>query len=117
SDLHEFLSVFYRAYPEIRRLMSSLGNDGCVCTPTGRCMAVDAGKEYTATNYLIQGHAAEILKRNVVNLDATLPAEVRLMLLVHDEIVMEAPTEMVPELMPLIKDTLDDFETYAVPIT
>ena len=117
SKMHEVLGAFDRAYPEIRRLMSSLGKDGWVRTPTGRRLAVDDGKEYTATNYLIQGHAAEILKRNVVNLDATLPDEVRLMLLVHDEIVMEAPTEMVPELMPLIKDTLDDFETYAVPIT
>lgn len=111
------LSAFDNAFPEIGRLMSSLGRGGSVETPTGRRLAVDEGKEYTATNYLIQGHAAEILKQNVVNLDAALPDEVDLLLLVHDEIVMEAPTEMVPDLLPFIKETLDDFDNYSVPIT
>lgn len=85
-------------------------------TPTGRRLAADDGKGYTLTNYLIQSHAAEILKRGICNLDAALPGEY-MILPVHDEVVFDVPADEVDDVKRLIEETLTDMDTYAVPIT
>jgi DNA polymerase-1 len=85
-------------------------------TPYGRKLVADDRKEYTLTNYLIQSHAGELFKRKLVDLDAVLPDEVRIILPVHDELVFNVPKSMVGEVRPLIERTMSD-DTYRVPIT
>lgn len=98
------------------RARESADGRGYVVTPYGRVLRCDPGKEYTLINYLIQCHAAEILKHKIGQLDAVLPDEAKLVLPVHDEVIADVPAPMAPELKVLIETTMRD-ENYLVPIT
>jgi DNA polymerase I-like protein with 3'-5' exonuclease and polymerase domains len=85
-------------------------------TPYGRKLLADDDKEYTLTNYLIQGHAAEILKRNLIELDNAGLGEY-LILPVHDEVVMDVPSEMASDALAIAEGIMNDYTNYFVPIT
>lgn len=87
-----------------------------VLTPTGRRMPADDGKGYTLINYLIQCHAAEILKKKMLDLDAVLD-DGMMILPVHDELVFDVPSEGSEDVQRLIESTMRDDTTYRVPIT
>jgi DNA polymerase-1 len=89
---------------------------GYVVTPYGRMLFSDPGKEYTLVNYLIQSHAAEILKRKIVDLDAVLDED-WMILPVHDEVVFDVPQEHSTEALRIIEETMQDTTGYLVPIT
>lgn len=120
---------FERSFPGVRtmqqriiglgqqRARAAIDKRGHVVTPYGRVLRSDERKEYTLVNYLIQCHAAEILKKKIVELDAALPNEVKLILPVHDEVIFDSPIEMTNEVLPLIGEVMSAVEDYAVPIT
>ena len=85
-------------------------------TPTGRRLVADPGKAYTLTNYLIQSHAAEILKRKIVELDAVLDDD-WMILPVHDELVFDVPADVAMDARRQIEETMADATNYRVPIT
>ena len=87
-----------------------------VTTPTGRVMMSDDDKDYTLTNYLIQCHAAEILKRKIIELDA-MGMGPYMILPVHDEIVFDVPEDEAQNALHIINTTMPDLTSYAVPIT
>lgn len=90
--------------------------DAYVLTPLGRRLVSDDNREYSLVNYLIQGHAAEILKRGLLNLDAVGLGDY-LVLPVHDEVVLDVPRVEAADVLRLVEETLNDRENYAVPIT
>ncbi len=98
-----------------RQRKASEGN-AYVHTPTGRRMVSDDHKEYTLVNYLIQCHAAEILKRKMNELD-NIGMGQYMILPVHDELVFDLPAEDSVDALKVIEETMADHETYAVPIT
>jgi DNA polymerase-1 len=121
---------FDTRFPGIRSLQQSIGNlakqrrnadsEAWIKTPMGRRLVADDSKEYTLTNYLIQCHAAEILKRAMVELDAALPdvcEEAFMVLPVHDELICESPAEVALEVRMCIETVMSDFTHYKVPIT
>jgi DNA polymerase I len=126
-EMEDFLHKFDRDFPEVTMLQNKLqmlgqsrravDGEAWIRTPMGRRLMSDEDKDYTLTNYLIQGHAAELMKKKLVHLDTVLPSEVRLLMAIHDELVMEAPVDMIPDLMPFITDELNDFTTHPIPIT
>lgn len=127
--MERFLQDFFGLYPEVRAMQQELmrlaesrrRTEGLayVKTPLGRRLVVDDDKDYTATNYLIQSHAAEIMKEKVVLLDTILPPSVHILLLVHDEILLEIPLDQVEELMPMIEQALNEQPEgrYEIPLT
>jgi DNA polymerase I len=50
-----------------------------------------------AVNTIIQGTAADLLKLSLVRLHGILPAEVRMLLSVHDSVLLEVPERLVEE--------------------
>jgi len=119
---------FDTSYPEVKKMARDIHTVGrqrlletgeaFVITPTGRRLASDDGKDYTLVNYLIQSHAAEIFKRALVDLDTELDGTgARMLLPVHDEAVIEVPTEDAPHLAKLIEETMANLTDYLVPIT
>ena len=97
--------------------------DGYVDTAFGRRLHVPIHNAYIGTNYLIQGTAAGILKRaqnrvHEYNEDAT-GGEVKILLPIHDEIVIEYPRERMSDLPGYLKDIrslMIDFPQFKVPM-
>jgi DNA polymerase-1 len=85
-------------YPEFYTFMAECARKaerhGYIETFFGRKLRVERGRYYTATDYRIQGSAADIFKSAQIKLDDWLQREfgdehVRMILPVHDEMVME----------------------------
>ena len=75
--------------------------------------------ERTAINSPIQGTAADILKVAMIALDKALTAgsyQARMLLQVHDEIVLEVPQREVEAVTKLVKKTMEEALTLAVPL-
>lgn len=119
-------TAFGQLYPGPERRLNQLvrqakaefraGRRGYVTTPTGRRLYVDQGKEYAALNYEFQGHAAEILKQGVIDLDAA-GLGPYLRLTIHDEVLAEVPTEHAADALATMSRILTDRTTYQVPIS
>ncbi|TWT16542.1 DNA polymerase I [Streptococcus sp. sy010] len=75
--------------------------------------------ERTAINSPIQGSAADILKIAMIELDKQLTErglKARMLLQVHDEIVLEVPKDELEEVQLLVKDTMENAVNLAVPL-
>ncbi|MEO6324695.1 MAG: DNA polymerase I, partial [Thermoanaerobaculia bacterium] len=105
-----FIKAYFERFPKIRACLDAIlqgaRESGCTETIFGRLRpipglsdrnhAVRANAERMAMNAPFQGAAADLIKRAMVQLDARLRAEeprARLLLQVHDELVIEAPQE------------------------
>jgi len=89
---------------------------GYVVTPTGRVLFTDSKRSYTGVNYLIQGHAGEIFKRQLVALDAAGFGDY-LLCPVHDEAIFEVPMQYAEEALHEAEQVMTDAVRYVVPIT
>jgi len=96
---------------------------GFVETVFGRILHVPKNKAYIGTNYLIQGTAAGVLKRaqNRVHAynETQTSGEVRLLLPIHDELVIEYPRSRLGELPGYLRDVrklMIDFPYFNVPL-
>jgi DNA polymerase-1 len=74
--------------------------------------------ERTAVNTPIQGTAADLVKRAMLKVDAALRGrfQARMLLQVHDELVLEAPPSEVAEVGPLVKAQMSAAADLAVPL-
>lgn len=75
--------------------------------------------ERIAINSPIQGSAADILKIAMINLDQALVAggfETKMLLQVHDEIVLEVPSHELAAVKELVKETMESAVSLAVPL-
>lgn len=78
-----------------------------VTTPTGRMLPLSHGSEYTtAVNYLIQGTAAEVLKRQIVEMDRA-GLTPFFVVPVHDEVVLDVPDAHVEDVMRELPDVME----------
>ena len=104
---------FDDAYPEVARLTNRieyrLQDDGYIQDKliSGRRFRVDPRDAYKATNYLVQGTAASLLKYAVIKLHED---RVPMVALVHDEIVAHVPTEDAQECAALLEQRMTEFE-------
>jgi len=80
-------------------------------TPFGRHLSIEPGEEYKAPNYRIQGGCAEAAKRRAIALDAAGLGEF-FRLFVHDEFILEVPTEYVDEVLARTIEIMRDDQTF-----
>jgi DNA polymerase-1 len=73
--------------------------------------------ERAAINAPLQGTAADIIKRAMVAVDGVLGARGRLLLQVHDELVIEAPTDHAPQIAVEVKRAMEQVAALSVPLT
>jgi DNA polymerase-1 len=73
-----------------------------------------------AMNAPFQGSAADLIKKAMIALDARLSAEApsaRMLLQVHDELVLECDAADAPRVAALAKETMENVAALAVPLT
>jgi len=70
-------------------------------------------------NLPIQGTAADIMKRAMIDVHAALAAEpaARMILTVHDELLFEVPRRRATELAELVRERMQAAATLVVPLT
>ena len=75
--------------------------------------------ERTAVNTVIQGSAADLIKRAMILVDRRLREEgfrARMILQIHDELVFEAPNDELPALIALVRQEMTGALELAVPL-
>ena len=100
------LPGYYRLNKRIKRKVEEVGY---VNTAFGKKQMVGKDKAYVGLNALIQGTAAQIMKKGLVLANEQIEAlGATPLLLVHDELVVETPTEVAEEVARRIPGALCD---------
>lgn len=128
----KYIDSYFAAMPEIKQYMEKTiefaHKNGFVLTPYGRKCFVsginDKNKrivsfaERAAINAPIQGGAADIIKRAMIQISNLLNQggyKTKMLLQVHDELIFEAPENEVEEVRRLIKDTMENVVRFDIP--
>ena len=129
----QFIDAYFAGFPRVRGFIDKTLEDavanGMVKTMFGRRRPVPeltsrnfqirAGAERIAVNMPIQGTAADILKRAMIDVHAALEAghtRARMILTVHDELLFEAPKEAADEVSALVKEKMSGAVKLNVPL-
>ena len=73
--------------------------------------------ERIAVNMPIQGTAADILKRAMLDVHRALPNDVKMILTVHDELLLECPERAAEEVAALVRQKMESAARLDVPLT
>ncbi len=129
----DFIDAYFARYPKVseflERTLEGARATGKVTTLFGRIryipeiqnrsFTVRGNAERMAINAPIQGTAADLLKLAMIALEQRLNDEdrgARMLLTVHDEIVIEAPEESAAEVADVVKETMENIHPLAVPL-
>jgi len=133
KEANDYIARYFARYPGVRAFMDNIREqarrDGYVETVFGRRLylneirsrnaALRAGAERAAINAPMQGTAADIIKRAMIDIDAWLSGEsdrVRMLLQVHDELVFEIREDAIDAFKPGIIERMDAAAELAVPL-
>jgi DNA polymerase-1 len=127
-----FIDAYFAGYPSVRQFIDETiaraRDTGVVSTLFGRRRRVPeltsrngqirAAAERVTVNLPIQGTAADILKRAMIDLHGALPSVpgLRMILTVHDELVFEVPEARADEAVALVKHHMEHAVTLDVPL-
>jgi DNA polymerase-1 len=86
---------------------------------TSRNGQVRMAAERVAVNLPIQGSAADIMKRAMIDVHAALAPhpDARMILTVHDELLFEVPKGRAEEIAALVRDKMQSASVLKVPLT
>jgi DNA polymerase I len=133
KDADAFITAYFGTYSGIRRFIdetvAAAEKNGEVRTLAGRPRplpdinnrnrTVKAGVERVAVNTPIQGSGADIVKKAMLAVDRRLRDEGlagRLILQVHDELILECPEEEVDRVRALVMEEMSTVVTLSVPL-
>jgi DNA polymerase-1 len=122
EEMRPIYMGFQQRYPEVNRLMNRLISQGRrerrphAVALDGRRLYVFKGHEYAILNTQVQGSAAIILKRGLIDLDAH-GFGPYLRLTIHDEFLFEFPEDIAEQGLKEATRILTDRENFRVPIT
>lgn len=133
KEAAEFIERYFASFPGVKQYMENIVQEakqkGYVTTLlhrrrylpdiTSRNFNVRSFAERTAMNTPIQGSAADIIKKAMIDLAARLKEEqlqARLLLQVHDELILEAPKEEIERLCELVPEVMEQAVTLRVPL-
>ncbi len=113
--MHTYFVTYTGVASWLRRTSQEALTQGYAATLAGRkrFFKVDgvdtsrrAAMERTAKNHPIQGTNADILKRALALLHKALPDQVHIILVVHDEIVLECPEDLLEQVKQVLKQVM-----------
>ena len=133
SEAKAYMDSYFSKYHGVRaymtRVVEQAKADGYVTTLFGRRRDLPELKssnfnlrsfgERVALNMPIQGTAADIIKAAMVRVDARMRAEklqARLLLQVHDELIVECPAEEAETVRAILTEEMEHVVDYRVPL-
>ncbi len=133
-DADRFIRTYFQRYEGVERFLQKTIREaeetGCVRTLLGRRRRVaairspnrteKAAAERVAVNSPIQGTAADLVKMAMVKLHARLASagmRSRILLQVHDEIVLECPAAEAEEAARLVAEVMESVTDKPIPLT
>lgn len=133
KEAQEYINAYFAKYPEIRTYMEETvyfaRANGFVMTPFGRKCSVgsindrNAARrqfaERAAINAPIQGGAADIIKKAMLRVPLALKEadlSAKLLLQVHDELILEIPEEEAEKTAQVVKNVMENVFTLSVPL-
>ena len=133
GEARAIIDAYFAQYPGIRAEMERLKDEarthGYVLSPFGRKLwianiasrdpVIRAGAERQAINAPFQGGAAEVIKRAMVRVPGALRGAglaARMLLQVHDELVLEVPEAEVAATGAVLRDTMQGVAQLRVPL-
>lgn len=129
-----FIDSYFKAFPGVDRYLKGIAKSGVengfVDTLGGRRIALFASEgastrkeiaevERRACNYPMQGTAAEIIKKAMVDADAMIKNEFpdcKLVMQVHDELVFEAPDAKVEAFSKRVREVMESAVNLSIPL-
>lgn len=133
KEAGQFIEKYLESYPGVKEYMEEIVKDakqkGFVSTLlqrrrylpeiTSRNFNIRSFAERTAMNTPIQGSAADIIKKAMIDMAERLEKEglkTRLLLQVHDELIFEAPEEEIEILKEIVPDVMENAIELKVPL-
>jgi DNA polymerase-1 len=131
----EFIDAYFAGFPNVRAFIDRTLEEGratgvvktmfgrrrLVPELTSRNFQVRSASERMAVNMPIQGSAADILKKAMIDVHAGLPrvagGRARMILTVHDELLFETPREAADETSAAVRELMEGAVTLKVPLT
>ena len=132
SEASVFVDTYFTKYPRIKAYIDSsiafVKEHGYINTLFGRkrffpqynsvSKLEQQGLDRMIINMPIQGTAADILKKAMLNLEQLLDSyKAKMLLQIHDELIFEAPEEEVSVILPLIQKCMESVVEYSVPLS
>jgi DNA polymerase-1 len=135
QDAQAFIDAYFAGFPSVRAFIDGLLEDArrtsTVKTMFGRRRLVPdinnrngqvrAAAERAAVNMPIQGTAADILKKAMIDVHAAMPSiaggRARMILTVHDELLFEAQREAADETAAAVRELMEGAVVLRVPVT
>ncbi|MCB1647449.1 MAG: DNA polymerase I [Pseudomonadales bacterium] len=133
SDAQEYIDLYFERYPGVRaymdRIRAQAAEDGYVETIFGRRLYLPEisasnfqrrqAAERTAINAPMQGSAADIIKRAMIEVDRWLTNDkpgARMIMQVHDELVLEAESSAVAQVSVQLQEIMSAAAELSVPL-
>ena len=129
----DYISAYYDRYQGIKRyteeMIETARKKGYVTTLFNRRRylpdidhnnsRIRSEAERMAINTPIQGTAADLIKKAMINIHGRLKEQKfgsKMLLQVHDELVFEVPEQEVGQVMPMIKQEMESVYTLSIPL-
>ena len=133
-EARDYIDSYLANYPGVRKYMKQVVEDARDCgytqTMYGRRRYIPELKssnfnirssaERIALNTPIQGTAADLIKLAMLRVDSALRThypQARLLLQVHDELIVECPEEIASEVAQLVSREMENVASLSVPLT
>ncbi|KFL44143.1 DNA polymerase I [Lysinibacillus sp. BF-4] len=133
KEAKTFIDKYFEVFPGVKQYMEDIveiaKKDGYVSTLLNRRrylpdlassnFNVRSFAERTAMNTPIQGSAADIIKKAMIDMNARLQKEglrTRLLLQVHDELIFEAPQDEIERLIQIVPEVMENTVALSVPL-
>src|SRR5690625_1114516 len=133
KDAKHFIERYFKSYPSVSKYMDDIVQEakhqGYVSTLmkrrrylpeiTSRNFNLRSFAERTAMNTPIQGSAADIIKKAMIDLDKRLKDEklqARVLMQVHDELILEAPEGEIEKLKQIVPAVMESTVELNVPL-
>ncbi|MEK7413196.1 MAG: DNA polymerase I [Planctomycetota bacterium] len=129
-EAQRFIDAYFARFASVKDYIAKVVADAVECgfarTLAGRRRYVPQLKasnkndrmqgERIAVNSTIQGSAADLIKRAMLRLEGTLPAGARLVLQVHDELIIESPEPVAAAAADALVTAMRGAAQFAVPL-